>query len=110
MVDPAGEGPAQRHRHRGGADPVVPFVALERRELLRISKAFGVEALRKDHRGGHERPGEGTPPHLVDPGDQREPLRPEAPLELADLPYDRRSHPIRDGGQMMTKARPMTLS
>src|SRR5919198_920315 len=108
-VDPRRHGLAHGDRQRLLADPLEAPFPLKPGEDLRVVQAIEVEVLRKDHGSCDERTGQRAAPRFIGAGDQEEPLVPEAPLQATEVAHVD-NHLIRDGGQMITNARPTTLS
>ena len=79
-VDPRRRAPAHRPSDRVADDALVPLIPRVRGEHLRVGDAVEVEALGQDHGGRDERSGERPATGLVDTGDAREALLPQAPL------------------------------
>ena len=106
MVDACGHRAADRDGHRLGDDPHVGPLALQCREHLRVGDPVEIETRREDHRCRNEGAGQGAAAGLVGAADESEALLAQVPLVAVQVGRRYPSHRIRDGGQMITKARP----
>lgn len=59
--------PHRPYHPRAGFDGDFHFGAAFRAKLLRVVEPFVMELTGKDNGGGHDRSGQGAPPHLVNP-------------------------------------------
>src|SRR5919108_244862 len=107
---PPGGAPTHRDGHRLLLDPGVHPVTLKRSEQLGVLQALGIEPLRENHRGGHERSRQRSPSGLVHPGDDAEPGATKPALVVIDLFQSPDNHRKFEGGQMRMNASPTTLS
>jgi hypothetical protein len=125
-VDAIGPNSHNGHRHGHLLDRAGKSFALKAGAHLRVAEAGDLGVLGKDHRGGHERAGEGTSSDLVCAGHVEKARRSKAGLE-DPRGIDRHasdSNPAQPprglalgqivprslGGQMITKALPTILS
>ena len=90
-------------------DALVRGFALQPGQDLGVVDPLAVEILGQDHGRSDERSGERTAARLVHAGDPREPLLAQGALVAVEV-GPQCSHPARDGGQMITKACPITRS
>ena len=101
-----------RHPRRARHDAGIRPFALELRQHLGVADTFEIEVLGQDDCGGDQGPRQRATARFVGAGDPSEPLRSQEALVATEIGGDRAqwSPPMREGGQIVTKALPMTLS